>query len=149
MEIMQAQFFMHNINSCAFHMNEPLHFPYFCPTSLVKSKAGPIKLKSYMLLFNGDDFPKCPTKTQPKGRVSQHQAFPYDSKIDCLHFPQNPWVGFCKNSFPSLTQASPKMYPLGSTNIAGWNIPIFNRIHTSSIRGPHFPLLAMLVDPGV
>ena len=30
-------------------------------------------------------------------------------------------------------------YTLGSTNIAGWNVSIFNRKSPSSIRGPHFP----------
>ena len=28
---------------------------------------------------------------------------------------------------------------LSKTNIAGWNIPIFNRKYIDSIRGPHFP----------
>ena len=31
------------------------------------------------------------------------------------------------------------MYPLGFTNIAGWNITMFNRKCIDSIRGPHFP----------
>ena len=40
------------------------------------------------------------------------------------------------------------LYPLGFTNIAGWNIIIFNRKDMDSIRGPHFPATAMLDDPG-
>ncbi len=37
-------------------------------------------------------------------------------------------------------------YTLWQTNIAGWNIPMFNRKYIDSIRGPHFPAFAML-DP--
>ena len=33
-----------------------------------------------------------------------------------------------------------RIYPLVNDHIAGWNIPSFNRVHTSSIR-IHFPLL--------
>ena len=30
----------------------------------------------------------------------------------------------------------------------GWKITMFNRKYIDSIRGPHFPATAMLVDPG-
>ena len=51
---------------------------------------------------------------------------------------------------PFITGMRPILYPLGFTNIAGWNLPIFNRKYIFPQSGaPIFQVSAMLVDPGV